>query len=84
MIDEIFVIYENSGKCFSSYNSAYFNSKNPGCDRQVYYIFTPTMQRFKRVSELENACRQYLLNSYDCDYIDIISKIRTKQLKLEI
>lgn len=84
MIDEIFVLYENSGKYFNSYNNAYFNSKNAGCDRQVYYVFTPTMQKFKRVYELENACREYLRNCYDCDYLDIITKVRTKQLRLEI
>lgn len=82
MIDEIFVLYENSGEIFPTYNKAYFNSKKPFKKKQVYYIFTPTMTRYKRVGELENAYRRYFLNRIGCEYFDIKNKFGVSQLKL--
>lgn len=81
-IDNIFLLYENSGKHFNSYEQAYFNSKKIGSDKQVYYVFTPTMQKFKRVCEIENACKKYFNNVADCDYLNIITGDSVKQLKL--
>lgn len=82
MIDDIFVLYENSGQYFSSYDNAFYNSKNAGRSRVVYYVFTPTMQKFKKVCELENAYRKYFSKVIDCDFYNIFTKKGTKQLKL--
>ena len=82
-VDEIFLMYENSEKYFKSYEEAYFNSKKPFQQKQVYYVFTPTMQKFKRVCELEKAVRDYFKNTVDCDYFDIFRHVGSKQLKLE-
>lgn len=81
-VDDIFVVYMNSNKAFKSYDEAYFNSKKPCMDKTVYYVFTPTMQRFKRVCELEKACRDYFQKVADCDYLDIITGQAYTQLKL--
>lgn len=81
-VDEIFVLYKNGEKYFNSYAAAYFNSKKPCMPKTVYYVFTPTMQEFKRVGELENACRKYFNHVADCDYFDIITKQSFKQLKI--
>lgn len=80
-VDNIYILFENSSKYFKSYDEAYFNSKKPFQDKRVYYVFTPTMQRFKRVCEIENACRNYFRNVADCDYFDIITGQSSKQLK---
>lgn len=81
-IDNIFLLYENSEKYFTSYDAAYFNSKKPFQQKTVYYVFTPTMQRFKRVCELENASRKYFQKTVDCDFYNIFTKTGSKQLKL--
>lgn len=81
-VDNIFILYENSSKIFKSYSEAYFNSKQPFQDKRVFYVFTPTMQRFQRVCEIEKACRDYFINVADCDYFDIITGVYSKQLKL--
>lgn len=81
-IDEIFLLYENSGKYFKSYDEAYYNSKKPGQLKQVYYVFTPTMQRFKRVCEIENGARKYFNKVANCDFYNIFTKQGSKQLKL--
>ena len=78
MIDDIFVVYENSGKYFANYNVAYYNSKKPGNNSRVYYVFTPTMQKVKTVPELENLYRNY----FNADYFDINKKEFTTQLSI--
>lgn len=82
LVDEIFVMYENSEKYFKSYDEAYYNSKKPFQNKIVYYVFTPTMQKFKRVCELEKSCRDYFNKVADCDYLDIITGKSSKQMKL--
>lgn len=81
-LDEIYVLYENSGKYFKSYDEAYYNSKKPFMLKGVNYVFTPTMQKFKRVCELENACRSYFNRIADCDYLNVITGQSNKQIKL--
>lgn len=81
-VDEIFILYENSDKYFKSYDDAYYNSKKPLQQKTVYYVFTPTMQRCKRVCELEKLCRDYFNKAYDCDYLDIITGQAITQMKL--
>lgn len=81
-LDSIFVLYENSGKYFKSYEEAYFNSKKPCMQKQVFYVFTPTMQKFKRVCEIENASIKYFNRVADCDFFNIFTKEGSKQLKL--
>ena len=40
LVDEIFLLYENSGKYFKSYDDAYYNSKKAGQDHdQILYEF---------------------------------------------
>lgn len=80
MIDEIFVLYENSGKYFKTYNQAYFNSKKPFAKKVINYIHTPTFTPHRRVSELEQYHRNYLENHFDCTYLNLSSKILSKQL----
>lgn len=81
-IDNIFLLYKNSDKFFPTYEQAYFNSKKVGSDKKVYYVFTPTMQEFTRVSEIENCCRKYFNANFDCDYLDIIHNTSFKQLSI--
>lgn len=81
-VDDIFVVYENTDKCFKSYDEAYYNSIKPFQSKIVYYVFTPTMQKYKRVCELEKACRDYFNKVADCDYLDIITGQSCKQLKI--
>lgn len=81
-VDNIFVLYENSEKYFKSYEEAYFNSKKPFMNKTVYYVFTPTMQKYKRVCELEKACRDYFNRVADCDYLDLFTGQSFKQIKL--
>ena len=80
-IDDIFLLYENSDKYFKTYDEAYYNSKKPFQKKLVYYVFTPTMQKFKRVNELENCARKYFNKTVDCDFYDIFTKQGSKQLK---
>ena len=82
-VDEIFVLYKNSEKYFSTYEQAYFNSRRPGMSKHIFYVFTPTMQQCKRVCELEKLCRDYFNKTADCDYLDIITGVSIKQLKIE-
>lgn len=81
-VDNLFLLYENSGKFFNSYNDAYYNSLKPMMLKQIYYVFTPTMQKFKRVCEIEKCCRDYFKNHTDCDYFDIFRNVGTKQLNI--
>lgn len=79
MIDEIFVSFENSGKVFTTYDKAYFHGRTIGKDKRVYYIFTPTGEKFKRVSELEKAYKNY----FKCDYFDYKNNNFYTQLDLK-
>lgn len=81
MIDDILVIYENSGKYFGSYYSAFMNGKRPGSKKEVYYVFTPTMQKCRRVCELENLYRKYF-SKHHCTYYDFKNKTEIEQLNL--
>lgn len=81
-IDSIYMLYENSNKIFNTYNEAYFYGKTKGFEKTVYYIFTPTMDKFKYTRDLYKFVENYFRNNYDCDYLNIISKKMFKQLKL--
>lgn len=81
-LDEIYILYKNTGKYFKSYTEAYFNSKKPMQEKQVYYVFTPTMQEYKRVGELERGARNYFNRVLDCDFYDIVNRQAFKQLNL--
>lgn len=82
MIDDILVIYENSGKYFGSYNTAYMNSRRSGADKKVYYVFTPTMQRCRRVCELQNIYNRYFKKHFSCTYFDFSNKTMVEQLNI--
>lgn len=82
LVDEIFILYENSEKYFKSYDEAYYNSKKPFQQKQVYYVFTPTMQKFKRVCEIEKCCRDYFNKACDCDFYNLFTKQGSIQIKL--
>lgn len=81
-IDNIFLLFENTGKYFPTYEQAYFNSKKPMMDKTVKYVFTPTMCSFKRVGEIERHAREYFNRVADCDFYDIFRKEGSKQLKI--
>lgn len=79
-VDRIFILYENSGKYFKSYAEAYFNTRKPRAQKTVYYVFTPTMCKYKTVSDLENASKDYFNRIVGCDFYDIFHRVGTKQL----
>lgn len=81
-IDSIYILYENSGKYFNTYTEAYYNGKNKGYEKNVYYVFTPTMHRFSNTRELYDHSVVFFRNKYDADYLDLISRTLHKQLKL--
>lgn len=81
-VDRIFILYENSGKYFKSYEEAYFNTKKPFAQKTVNYVFTPTMCKYRRVSELESASKEYFNRVSGCDFYDIVHRVGTKQLNL--
>lgn len=81
-VDNIFLLFENSGQYFKSYDEAYYNSRKPGMLKPVYYVFTPTMQKFKRVCEIEKCCRDYFNKVSGCDFYNIFTGEGSKQLKL--
>lgn len=81
MIDLDYVSFENNGKLFPTYKDAYFNGQLHG-EKRVYYYFTLTGQKFKRVCELENAFRRYCQKTTGCDYFDFKNNFGSKQLSL--
>ena len=81
MLDEIYVLYENAGKYFNSYEVAWKNHYNSHI-KKVRYCFTPTMQLCKNVSELEHIARTYFNKSFGLDYIDVLKNSGYKQLKI--
>lgn len=81
-IDDIFLLYENNDKYFPTYELAYFNSKRAGSSKRVNYVFTPTMAKYKRVCEIEKACRDYFNEVIDCDFYNIFNKTGYKQLQI--
>lgn len=80
-LHDIYVLYKNSNKYFSTYEDAWKHHYLTG-SKNVKYVFTPTMQEFKNVSELEHGARLYFNNSFDMDYLDVITKTGFKQQKL--
>lgn len=81
-VDKIFVLYKNTNKLFATYEEAFFNGKKPFHDKTVYYVFTPTMKSYKRVGELERACKEYFNKNMQCDYYDCIGKLSYRQMNL--
>lgn len=81
MLDDIYVLYENAGKFFPTYNDAWKNTYTSH-SKTVRYCFTPTMQLCKRVSELENVARKYFNRSYGLDYMNVFTGEGHKQLKI--
>lgn len=81
-IDSIYLLFENSGKYFNSYNEAYFYGKDKGYEKNVFYVFTPTMKKFSTVRELNEHSQEFFRRTYDTDYLDLLSRTLHKQLKL--
>lgn len=81
MIDNIYVLYENSGKYFNSYDDAWKNHYKSRI-KKVNYVFTPTMQFCSKVSELEKCARNYFNSNFGLDYIDVLKASGYKQLKI--
>lgn len=79
-IGEIYLLYEIGGKYFKTYSEAYFNRKY-SC-KPVYYVFTPTMEKFRRVCELYRSARTYFNKLNDTDYFDINTMSGFKQKEL--
>lgn len=79
MIDLEFVTFENNGKCYPDYSSAYFAGQRFG-SKKVWYIFTPTWTKCRNVSELENCYRLYFNTRLGLDHYDIHNKVGSKQL----
>lgn len=69
-LDDIYVLFENNGEYFNSYDKAYYNSKLSSC-KKVNYVFTPTMQKCPRVNELYRVARNFFKEQFGCDYYDI-------------
>lgn len=80
-VDKIFLVYENNGKIFNSYAEAY-NYSRRFTNKCIYYVFTPTMQRFKRVCEVEKACRDYFKGVTGFEYYNIFTNEGCQQLSL--
>lgn len=81
MLDDIYVLYENGGKYFKSYEEAWKNHYVSHI-KKVHYCFTPTMQLCKRVCELEKVARSYFNQSFGLDYIDVMTGSGYSQLKI--
>ena len=80
MLDDIYVLYENNGDYFGSYEEAWKNHYKSHV-KKVRYCFTPTMQLCKNVSELEHVAKIYFNKNYGLDYIDVLKRSGFKQLK---
>ena len=80
MLDNIYLLFENNGKYFGSYDEAWKNHYKSNV-KKVRYCFTPTMQLFNRVNELEKHARDYFNKSVGLDYINVISGEGYKQIK---
>lgn len=81
MLDSIYVLYENGEKFFNSYEEAWKNHYKSNI-KKVRYVFTPTMQYCKNVSELEHIAKVYFNKSFGLDYLDVLNSSGYKQLKL--
>lgn len=81
MLDNIYVLFENANKYFGTYEDAWKNHYISGV-KKVRYVFTPTMQLCKNVSELEHKARIYFNRSFGLDYIDVLNGCGYKQLKI--
>lgn len=80
MLDNIYILFENGGKFFNSYEDAWRNHYSSRI-KKVRYIFTPTMQYCKNVSELEHISKVYFNSAFGLDYIDVLKNSGYKQLK---
>ena len=81
MLDNIYVLYENAGQYFNSYDDAWKNHYKTHI-KKVNYIFTPTMQICSKVSELEHCAKVYFNKSFGLDYLDVLNNSGYKQLKI--
>lgn len=79
MIDDIYILFENNGKYFPSYEEAWKNHYKSHI-KKVNYVFTPTMQLCSTVSILEKTARTYFNNSVSLDYFDVVRSEGYKQL----
>lgn len=80
-IDDVYLLYENDGKYFPTYEKAYFYRKSHN-RKSVNYVFTPTFEKFSRVSELYHHARQYFNRVGDMDYINVLNNTGFKQIQL--
>lgn len=80
-IDDIYLLYENDGKYFPTYEKAYFYRKSHN-RKSVNYVFTPTFEKFSRVGELYHHARQYFNRVDDMDYINVLNNTGFKQIQL--
>ena len=81
MLDNIYVLFENAGKYFNSYEEAWKNHYISHV-KHVNYVFTPTMQHCRKVSELEHIARVYFNKSFGLDYINVLNSFGYKQLNI--
>lgn len=80
-LDEVYVLYENDKKYFSSYDEAFWFRKSHNI-KPIHYVFTPTMQEFTRVGELYHHARSYFNRTVGCDYYNVLSGLGHKQLQI--
>ena len=80
-IDDVYLLYENDGKYFPTYEKAFFYRKFHNRSN-INYVFTPTFQKFRRVSELYHHARQYFNRIGDMDYINVLNNTGFKQIQL--
>ena len=81
-LDSIYLLYENTNKIFSTYSEAYFNSKKIGSDKTVFYVFTPTFNKFKYVGDLYKFAQEFFDKHYEGFYLNPMTKQMYQQLKL--
>lgn len=79
-LDDIYVCYENAGKYFPDYCSAW-NNHYKSMVKKVNYVFTPTQVLCKNVSQLYRCADKYF-KRFGFDYIDICNKSFVKQHNL--
>ncbi len=72
------VIYMCGDKVFGSYNQAFFYYKK--IHKPIYYVYTPTMCKFKYVSDLDNHHKDYMNRTFKSDSYDFKKKVLIKQL----
>lgn len=80
MLDQIYVMYENAGKWFPTYDLAWKNHYKSMIKR-VNYVFTPTGVICKNVGQLHKCAENYF-NLNNCSYIDVVNKAIISQKTL--